>query len=331
MSLSSDRSSLSRLNKEIAALRAKEATEVKKAADAARKSGAALASARRATSTSSVKSYTSTAQREDGHARAAQANQSRYAEQAAAKIKSATDLQNRIAKEEERERKKVQDADDKRRRHDESRRKSDEQRQRRADQASAAAANAMRSRIADLEAQVAAQLEATASATSPFRLTSANGSGEIHDVFVSHAWEDKAGFVDDLVTKMKDAGLKVWYDTDAIEWGGSIRQSIDAGLAGSYFGIAVFSPDFFAKPWPNYELDGLLERAVNGEARLLPIWHRLSKDDILAYAPSLANRAALNTGISSADDIVVELIKLKDRYRAAADDAEPSENVRDEE
>ncbi|MBY9064941.1 TIR domain-containing protein [Sphingomonas yunnanensis] len=325
MSLSADRSSLSRLNKEIADLRTKEAAEVRKAAEASKKVNAAMDSARRASSINMAKTYTSTAEREARHAQTAQVNQSRYAEQAASKIKSATSLQERISKEEERERKKAQDADDKRRRDEDARRRSDEQRQRRVDQATAAAGRAMQSRIAELEEQVAAQLEAAASATPAFRPILPKGSSEIHDVFVSHAWEDKAGFVDNLVIKMKAAGLKVWYDTDAIEWGGSIRQAIDAGLAGSYFGIAVFSPDFFAKPWTNYELDGLLERAASGEGRLLPIWHRLSKDDVLRHAPSLANRAALNTSLSSADDIVAELVKLRDRYRAAAEEHESSE------
>ena len=325
MSLSADRSSLSRLNKEIADLRTKEAAEVKKAAEASKKANAAMDSARRASSSNSAKSYANTAEREAKSAQAAQANQSRYAQQAASKTKSAADLQEKIAKEEERERKKVQDAENKRRRDEDARRRSDEQRQRRLDQAGAAAAHAMQSRIAELEAQVAAQLEAAASATPAFLPVPAKGSDEIYDVFVSHAWEDKAGFVDDLVIKMKAAGLKVWYDTDAIEWGGSIRQTIDAGLAGSYFGIAVFSPDFFAKPWTNYELDGLLERAVSGEGRLLPIWHRLSKDDVLKYAPSLANRAALNTSFSSADDIVAELVKLRNRYRAVVEERDVAE------
>lgn len=318
MSLSTDRSSFSRLNKEIADLRAKEAAEVKKAAEASKKASAAMDSARRSSSASSVKSYVSTAEREAKNAQAAQDNQSKYAQQAATKVKSAADLQDKIAKEEERERKKALDADTKRRRDEDARRKSDEQRQRRLDQTAAAATRALQSRISELEAQLAEQLEASAAATPTFRPTPAKGASEVYDVFVSHAWEDKAGFVDGLVAKMKDAGLKVWYDTDAIEWGGSIRKSIDEGLAGSYFGIAVFSPDFFAKSWTNYELDGLLERAANGEGRLLPLWHRLSKDDVMRYAPSLANRAALNTSLSSADDIVTELVKLRDRYRAVA-------------
>lgn len=38
----------------------------------------------------------------------------------------------------------------------------------------------------------------------------------------------------------------------------------------------------------------------------------------MRYAPFLANRAALNTSLSSADDIVTELVKLRDRYRAVA-------------
>lgn len=330
MSLSANQASLLRLNKEIADLRAKEAKEVSKAAEASKRANIAMDSARRAKSASTSKNYVSTAERETRNAQTAQVNQTRFAQQAALKIKSAAVLQERIAREEERERKKALNADDKRRRDEESRRKSDELRQRRVDQAAAMAARSMQNRVSELEAQVAAQLETAASATPAFRPSPPKGGDEVYDVFVSHAWEDKGGFVDDLVMKMKSAGLKVWYDTDAIEWGGSIRQAIDAGLAGSYFGIAVFSPEFFAKPWTNYELDGLLERAANGKGRLLPIWHRLSKGDVLKYAPSLANRAALSTSVSSADDIVVELVKLRDRYRAVAEEQDAADTAIDQ-
>ncbi|MEG3085697.1 toll/interleukin-1 receptor domain-containing protein [Sphingomonas sp. PB2P12] len=133
---------------------------------------------------------------------------------------------------------------------------------------------------------------------------------------MSHASEDKATFVDDLARQAEAAGLHIWYDTAAIEWGDSLRQKIDAGLAGLYFGVAVLSPDFFAKPWPNYELDGLLEKATSGTGRLLPIWHKLTKDEVAQRSPSLAGRMALNTSLMSTAEIVAELVKLRDRYRS---------------
>ena len=126
----------------------------------------------------------------------------------------------------------------------------------------------------------------------------------------------KEDFVDGLAAKAREVGLRVWYDRFALVWGDSIRRKIDEGLAGSYFGIAVLSPSFFAKEWTNYELDGLVEKASSGAGRLLPIWHKLTKDEVIKHSPSLANRLALNTAFKSTDEIVAELVTLRNLYRS---------------
>jgi hypothetical protein len=45
----------------------------------------------------------------------------------------------------------------------------------------------------------------------------------------------------------------------------------------------VLSPSFFAKGWTQYELDGLVAREVNGGKVILPLWHKVSKDQVLDY------------------------------------------------
>jgi hypothetical protein len=70
------------------------------------------------------------------------------------------------------------------------------------------------------------------------------------DVFISHASEDKAAFVRQLVDALEDAGLRVWYDDFSLFAGDSLRESIDRGMAESYAGVVVFSHNFFAKNWP---------------------------------------------------------------------------------
>ncbi|MBK7976321.1 MAG: toll/interleukin-1 receptor domain-containing protein [Deltaproteobacteria bacterium] len=57
--------------------------------------------------------------------------------------------------------------------------------------------------------------------------------------------------------------------------GDSIRRRIDHGLVRSRFGIVVLSHAFFAKKWPQLELDGLAALEVAGRQRILPIWHGL--------------------------------------------------------
>jgi len=319
MSLATDRSSLLRLSREIADLRTREAAEVKKSTEAQKKMFSAQASASKASSSSSRSSYASTADRESKNMMTAQANQSRYSDQVASKSKEAARLQERIANEEERERKGVQAADKKRRQDDATRQRADAEREKKAIAARAKADRAVQQRISDLEAQLAEQLKTSAEATPSFSLSLPEDEREVYDVFISHAWEDKAEFVDEFAQKARDAELRVWYDRFSLRWGDSLRQGIDAGLRGSYFGVAVLSPNFFAKEWTNYELDGLIERALDGSGRLLPIWHRLTKDDVRKYAPSLAGRLALNTSLLSADDIVAELVTLRDSYRDSSE------------
>ena len=102
------------------------------------------------------------------------------------------------------------------------------------------------------------------------------------DVFISHASEDKDDVVRPLAHALQDAGLQVWYDEFELRIGDSLRRKIDKGLASSRFGVIVLSKAFFGKGWTNYELDGLVTRAVTGEQVLLPIWHNISKKEVIA-------------------------------------------------
>ena len=76
------------------------------------------------------------------------------------------------------------------------------------------------------------------------------------DVFISHASEDKDAFVRPLVVALQTLGVSVWYDEFSLEVGDSISRSIDRGLAESAYGIAVISPAFIGKSWPEYESRG---------------------------------------------------------------------------
>ena len=115
----------------------------------------------------------------------------------------------------------------------------------------------------------------------------------------------------------KQQGVRVWYDRFSISWGDSIRQKIDLGFRNSYFGVVVLSPDFFSRPWTNYELDAIIQRDLSGDGRILPIWHRLTKDDVQQHAPSLVGRLALSTASLSSDAIVEELIRVRNQYKHA--------------
>jgi len=132
-----------------------------------------------------------------------------------------------------------------------------------------------------------------------------------HDVFISHASEDKDSFVRDFANRLKKAGLEVWYDEFSLSWGDSLRQSIDNGLANSKFGIVILSNNFFAKEWPQAELNGLFSMELSGISRILPVWHKITKDEVAANSPMLADKLAMNTATMTINEIVVEVVKLK--------------------
>lgn len=133
-----------------------------------------------------------------------------------------------------------------------------------------------------------------------------------YDFFISHASEDKEEFVRMLAEQLSNLGLVIWYDEFQLKVGDSLRRSIDQGLKNSKYGIVVLSTAFFKKNWTQYELDGLVTKEMNGVKVILPIWHKVSKDEVTQYSPTLADKVALNSSILSVAEIAKELKQLID-------------------
>lgn len=134
--------------------------------------------------------------------------------------------------------------------------------------------------------------------------------GETHDVFISHASEDKDDFVRPLANALMAEGLNVWFDEMTLRIGDSLRQKIDKGLANSRVGLVVLSPEFINKGWTNYELDGIVTRTVSGEQILLPIWHNITKQQVMDFSPSLADKVARSTATHTIEEIASEIAEL---------------------
>ena len=133
-----------------------------------------------------------------------------------------------------------------------------------------------------------------------------------YDVFISHAGEDKESFVDEFVEKLRKLKVKVWYDTSELKWGDSLRHRIDEGLKRSKFGIAIISPNYIAegKYWTKEEFNALFQReSINGKV-LLPIWHNITKQEVMNFSPMLADKKAMTTANMTSEEIACELAKL---------------------
>lgn len=112
--------------------------------------------------------------------------------------------------------------------------------------------------------------------------------------------EDKDSVARPLAEELSKLGLDVWLDEYELRVGDSLRESIDSGLAACDFGTVVLSESFFAKRWPQSELDGLFAKEVAARRKvILPVWHGLGVEDITRHSPLLAGRLGVITSLDS--------------------------------
>jgi hypothetical protein len=164
MSLDSDRSNVSRLQKEINDLQSKQADEMKKVAQATKNMNSAMASASRASSQSMAQSYMRTVDREAKNIESAQEKAARFGTDISRKMSDLTRAQERVFSGEERQRKDQTATYEKQRKADDEARK-----KLRADNV------ALARDLANLKAQMTAAIEAQAASTQPFVVENAEG------------------------------------------------------------------------------------------------------------------------------------------------------------
>jgi hypothetical protein len=117
-----------------------------------------------------------------------------------------------------------------------------------------------------------------------------------HDIFISHASEDKDAVARPLVEALGERGWTVWLDALELTVGDSLTGRIDQALARTRFGVVVLSQAFFAKDWPQRELAGLAAREMASGAKvILPVWHDIDYEFIVERSPILADRLGVKT------------------------------------
>lgn len=138
-------------------------------------------------------------------------------------------------------------------------------------------------------------------------------SKENLDVFISHASEDKDSIVRELADSLISQGVKVWYDEYSLSIGDSLSSSINKGLSECTFGIVILSPNFTKKRWPEVELQSLYAREVHKGKTILPIWHRITFDEVMDFNLHLADKFAFNSATHSVENMTRAIIKELDK------------------
>jgi TIR domain-containing protein len=127
------------------------------------------------------------------------------------------------------------------------------------------------------------------------------------DVFISHAYEDKATIARPLAQALSVIGLSVWFDEFTLTAGDSLSSSINYGLENSKYGIVIVSERFLEKKWPQRELAGLFAKEDQAKV-IIPVWHEITEEAVRSHSPVLADRVALRSSVSI-DKLVKELLR----------------------
>jgi hypothetical protein len=54
----------------------------------------------------------------------------------------------------------------------------------------------------------------------------------------------------------------------------------------------------------------MVAREMDGHKMILPIWHKVTKNEVMKFSPALADKVALNTSLSSIEEIAGKLAEV---------------------
>jgi hypothetical protein len=129
------------------------------------------------------------------------------------------------------------------------------------------------------------------------------------DVFLCHAWDDRAGVAKELHDQLVSRDVSVWFSEKDVTLGSSLLREIDKGLARSRVGIVLVTPAFLrrvqAEGIADKELSALLARDL-----LVPIVHGTTYEALREVSPLLGSRSGLSTAEEPMADIAAKLAEL---------------------
>lgn len=123
------------------------------------------------------------------------------------------------------------------------------------------------------------------------------------DIFIAYAEEDKERVVVPLTRALTKRGYKVRYEGYDITKDTNLRRRMDEGIARSALGIVILSKDFLEKGRGLQELRNLMCQKITGQQDLVPVWHNVTKQEMMDASSTLADIPARNTALETIDEI----------------------------
>jgi hypothetical protein len=126
-------------------------------------------------------------------------------------------------------------------------------------------------------------------------------------LFLSHASEQKTEVVEPLDRLLSD-DFDVWYDKKNIAPIGSLFKTIGDALTWCDYAVLIISPEFTQKEWTTREMRLAWSLEIERKRSvIIPVWYKLSKADLLEFAPFLVDVPAI---VSTDPNRIAEGIKF---------------------
>ena len=129
------------------------------------------------------------------------------------------------------------------------------------------------------------------------------------DVFLCHAWDDRAGAAKELHDLLEAKNVSVWFSEKDVALGTSLMREIDKGLAKSRIGIVLVTPMFLDRLRGEGVADKELSALLSTD-KLIPIVHDTTFEALVNVSPLLAARSGMSTREGSMPDIAAKLAEL---------------------
>ena len=175
----------------------------------------------------------------------------------------------------------------------------------------------------------------------PDALVEMRSRGEIRGFREGSSWKFKMEDIQQAIRNRQDAGdSDIGSDVSLIADPGSGSDvKLVAGRSGTNLGDSQIGSDISLDSSIKIDLDGSdlpldaaggsglelslsegsdvleasglkLSPASGTDKIILPIWHKVSKDEVAGFSPTLADKVALNTGVQSLDEIVEAIVAV---------------------
>jgi len=135
----------------------------------------------------------------------------------------------------------------------------------------------------------------------------AQTSTDRRDLFLCHAWDDRASSALEFYNLLRGLDVTVWFSEKDVPLGTPLMRQIDKGLKNSLSGIVLVTPAMLK----SLNAEGIADKELSvllGSGRVIPIAHGVTFDEMRDVSPLLASQRGLATADYGSLETVAAMI-----------------------